>query len=80
MVDQYIPNWKRLHAIAFDAGAQDTSIAATVRILDEMLNAYGIPHTFEIYEGTHVSRIAERVETKMLPFFSNSLSRKGAEK
>jgi hypothetical protein len=30
-------------------------------------------HTFEIYEGTHTSRIAERVETKTLPFFSGNL-------
>ena len=74
MVDQYISNLRRLHAIAFDAGAQDAAIAATCKTLDELLNAYGIPHTFEIYEGTHTSRIAERVlETKTLPFFSSNL-------
>jgi len=72
-IDQYIPNLRRLHAIAFDAGAQDADIAATCKTLDELLNAYGIRHTFEIYEGTHTSRIAERVETKTLPFFSSNL-------
>ena len=74
MIDQYIPNLKRLHAIAFDAGAQDAAIAATIKVLDGVLNAYEIRHTFEIYEGTHLNRIAERIETKMLPFFSNNLS------
>ena len=74
MIDQYIPNLKRLHAIAFDVGAQDAAIAATIKVLDGVLNAYEIRHTFEIYEGTHVSRIAERIETKTLPFFSTNLS------
>lgn len=69
----YISNLRRLHAIAFDAGAQDAAIAATCKSLDEVLKGYGIKHTFEIYEGTHTSRIAERVETKTLPFFSANL-------
>jgi S-formylglutathione hydrolase len=74
MMDQFGENWKKLHAIAFDAGAQDAGIAATVKTLDEKLTSLGIAHTFEIYEGTHVSRIAERLELKTLPFFSKELS------
>jgi enterochelin esterase-like enzyme len=74
MMDQFVANWKKLHAIAFDAGAQDAQIAATVKTLDEKLTALGIAHTFEIYEGTHVSRIAERLELKTLPFFTKELS------
>ena len=60
--------------IAFDAGDKDAAIAATVKTLDAMLNQYDVPHTFEIYEGTHTSGVAERVEKKMLPFFSKNLS------
>ncbi len=74
MVDQYIPNLRRLKAIAFDAGTQDRSIAAGIQTLDGILTNYAISHTFEIYEGDHVNRIAERIETKALPFFSNNLS------
>ena len=74
MIDQYIPNLRKLHAIAVDAGAQDEPIASTVRVLDQILSLYEIPHTFEIYEGNHVNHIADRVETKMLPFFSKNLS------
>jgi S-formylglutathione hydrolase len=73
MVDQYVPNLRRLQAIAFDAGAQDTRIAATVKTLDEMLARYKIPHTSEIYDGNHTNRIAERMETKTVPFFRTHL-------
>jgi hypothetical protein len=74
MIDQYIPGLKRLHAIAFDAGSRDEPIASTVRDLDRMLTAYAISHGFEIYEGNHLDHIAERVGTKMLPFFSKNLT------
>jgi S-formylglutathione hydrolase len=73
MIDQYIANLKRLHAIGFDAGAQDPVIAANLKLLDEILKNYDIAHEFQIYEGTHTSRIAERFETKALPFFSEKL-------
>jgi enterochelin esterase-like enzyme len=73
LVDQYVANLRELHAIAFDVGLQDGLIAGC-RALDGALNRYRIPHTFETYEGTHTSRIAERVETKSLPFFSNQLA------
>jgi hypothetical protein len=47
MIDQYIPRLKALHAIAFDAGDNDTSIAAAIKILDQILSSYGITHTYE---------------------------------
>jgi S-formylglutathione hydrolase FrmB len=74
MVDQYIGNLKRLHAIAFDAGDKDTGIAATIRTLDGILDRYELPHTFEIYEGTHTSAIPARIELKTMPFFSRNLA------
>jgi enterochelin esterase-like enzyme len=74
MIDQNLPNLRKLHAIAVDAGAQDEPIASTVRALDQVLTTHAIPHIFEIYEGNHVNHIAERVETKVLPFFSSNLS------
>jgi S-formylglutathione hydrolase len=74
MMEQYVSNWKKFRAIAFDAGAQDAQIAATIKTLDEKLNSLDIAHTFEIYEGTHTSRIAERLELKTLPFFTKELS------
>ena len=73
MIDQYIANIRRLEALGMDAGAQDRAIAATVRTLDRVLTDYGIAHQFEIYEGDHLNHVADRIETKMLPFFTKNL-------
>lgn len=73
-LDQYISNLKKLKAIAFDAGTRDQGIAASIKVLDEELTKYNIKHYFEIYEGDHINRVAERIETKMLKFFSDNLS------
>ena len=34
-----------------------------------------VPHTFEIYSGNHGNRVPERVEMKVLPFFSQRLEK-----
>jgi S-formylglutathione hydrolase len=72
-LDQYIANLKELHAIAFDAGNRDQMIAASIKVLDEELSRYAIRHEFEIYDGDHISGVAQRIETKMLQFFSDNL-------
>ncbi|GAB3907667.1 alpha/beta hydrolase family protein [Larkinella knui] len=74
VIDQYISNLKKLHAIAFDAGSKDVGIAASNKVLDSVLNDYQIKHTYEEYEGDHINRIGERIEKKVLPFFSENLS------
>jgi S-formylglutathione hydrolase len=76
MVDQYLPNLKTYRAIAFDAGDRDVGIANTIRTLDGILTGYALAHTFEIYPGDHVSAIDERLETHVLPFFSEHLQYK----
>ena len=73
-LDQHIDTIKQLHALAFDAGSKDASIAASNKVLDGMLTNYQIPHTYEEYDGDHLNRIAERIELKMLPFFTTNLS------
>ncbi|WP_460674854.1 alpha/beta hydrolase [Larkinella ripae] len=74
VIDQYIPNLKKLQAMAFDAGAKDVSIAASIKVLDGVLNDYQIKHAYEEYDGDHVNWVAERIEKKVLPFFSEHLS------
>src|SRR5579864_910805 len=37
MLDQYLPNLRKLHAVAVDVGAQDEPIASSARALDQML-------------------------------------------
>jgi len=81
LVDQYIENIRRLHAIAFDIGSKDFPLSMeAAQALDRLLNAYEIPHAYETYEGDHVNRIAVRLETKALPFFGKNLSFKAAHR
>jgi S-formylglutathione hydrolase len=74
MIHQYIPVLKRLKAIGIDAGTKDTGISAATKDLDKILTDYGIEHFYESYDGDHLNRIAERIQTKTLPFFSTNLS------
>jgi len=73
MLDQYVPNLKKMKAIALDIGLQDNLITGN-RLIVERMTAFGIAHTFETYEGDHGNRIPERLEQKVLPFFSKHLS------
>lgn len=73
VLDQNIYHLKKLKGIAFDAGDRDAGIAASIRVLDAELNKYGVPHFFEIYEGDHINRVAQRMEEKMLQFFAQHL-------
>lgn len=73
VIDQYIHNLRELKAIGMDAGLQDYGISGATKKLHELLESYGIPHFYESYEGDHLNRIAERIRTKTLPFFSEHL-------
>jgi enterochelin esterase-like enzyme len=73
MIDQYVTNLKKYKAITIEVGTQD-GLAASNRQLDQILTDFGVAHTFETYEGDHTNRVVERIETKVLPFFSRSLS------
>ena len=59
----------------FDVGTMDNLLAANQQI-DAAMTRAGITHTFETYEGDHNGKIAERLETKVLPFFSANLALK----
>jgi len=75
MVYQYVANLKRLAGLAIDVGVEDRGIAGSSRQLDEILTRFGVPHTFEVYDpGDHISRVQERVEENVLPFFSAVLA------
>lgn len=74
MIDQYIGNLRQLNAIGFDVGNKDLLYASNAQRLDEVLTSYGIAHQFEIYEGNHLNRIGDRIESKVVPFFSRNLS------
>ena len=71
-IDQYIGNLRQYRAIAIDVGDQDGLRLDTAKLHD-VLDHYGIKHAFEIYPGTHTSRVADRFQNHVIPFFSQNL-------
>lgn len=71
-LDQYVADLRRYRAIAIDVGDQDGLKADAVALRDA-LDAHGLALTFEIYAGTHTSRVADRFQNHVLPFFGRSL-------
>ena len=79
MFDQYIGNLRQYRAIAIDVGDQD-GLRTGAGKLHEMLDAYGIANSFEIYPGTHTSAVAARFQNYVMPFFSRNLNFKAGGK
>lgn len=75
MVAEYTSNLLSLRGIYIDYGVQEefSHIPAGSLALSRELSEHGIPHTFEVYQGDHNRRIPERLETRVLPFFSRTL-------
>lgn len=71
-IDQYIGNLRQYRAIAIDVGDEDGLRTETGKLHDA-LDKYGIANTFEVYAGTHTSRVADRFQNHVLPFFSQNL-------
>ena len=75
-LDQYVGNLRRYRAIAIDVGDQDR-LRADAEKLHDALDRYGIANTFEVYAGTHTSKVADRFQNHVMPFFSRTLCEKG---
>jgi S-formylglutathione hydrolase FrmB len=71
-IDQYVAPLRRYHGIALDVGDQDGLKTDTAKLRD-VLDAYGIQNSFEIYSGTHTSAVADRFQNHVMPFFSRNL-------
>ena len=71
-VDQYIGNLRQYRGISIDVGDQDGLRIDSAK-LHETLDKYGIANSFEVYQGTHTSRVADRFQNHVMPFFSRSL-------
>jgi enterochelin esterase-like enzyme len=72
MVDQYRPNLLRLRGIAFDVGTKE-ELLKSIREFSDVLKRNKIQHTFEEFDGDHIDKTAERIETRIMPFFSRTL-------
>lgn len=71
-VDQYIESLRQYRAIAIDVGDQDGLRLDTGKLHD-VLDKYGIANSFEVYEGTHTSKVADRFQNHVIPFFNKNL-------
>ncbi len=71
-VDQYISNLRQYRAIAIDVGDQD-GLRNDAAKLHEVLNKYEIANSFEVYKGTHTSKVADRFQNHVMKFFSRNL-------
>ena len=73
MIDQYVTNLKKYHAIMLEVGTMD-GLAGSNRQMDQIFSDFGVAHTFDTYDGDHTNRVVERIEMNVLPFFSSHLS------
>ena len=71
-VDQYVTGLRTYRAIAIDVGDQDGLRVDTGKLSDD-LDKYGIANNFELYQGTHTSKVADRFQNHVMPFFSQNL-------
>jgi enterochelin esterase-like enzyme len=71
-IDQYIGNLRRFNGISIDVGDEDRLREDSGKLHDA-LDEYGIPNRFEVYPGTHTSKVADRFQSHVLPFFSQRL-------
>jgi len=70
--DQYIDNLRQYRGIAIDVGDQD-GLRIGAGKLHSILESYGVPNSFEIYSGTHTSKVADRFQNHVMPFFAKNL-------
>jgi S-formylglutathione hydrolase FrmB len=71
-VDQYVRDLRRYRGIAIDVGDEDR-LRADAGKLHDVLDRYSIANTFEVYPGTHTSKVADRFQNHVLPFFGRNL-------
>ncbi len=71
-VDQYIGNLRKYRGISIDVGDKD-GLRIDAGKLHEILDRYGIANSFDLYQGTHTSKVADRFQNHVMPFFSQNL-------
>lgn len=75
-IDAYADNLQKLRGLRLDHGNRELdALMDGVRRFSEALAERGIPHGYEIYDGNHHNRIMERLATRVLPFFAETLRR-----
>jgi len=74
MIPNYADKLKRLRGFMFDGGLSDNLVSpASLAAMDAAFTRAGVRHTYETYDGDHTNRVAARLATSVLPFFSRTL-------
>ena len=74
ILPQYVPALNGLEAFAIDIGDKDFLLQGNRAFMAE-LDRFAVKYDFELYEGDHGNRIAERIRTDVLPFFAQHLDK-----
>ncbi len=74
MLPQYLNSLNELEAFAIDIGDADFLLEGNRTFMAE-LDRFGVEYEFELYEGDHGNRIADRLRTDLLPFFGTHLDK-----
>jgi enterochelin esterase-like enzyme len=72
-VDQNVPALRSFKGVMLDVGNQD-GLQASNKLFSEALQRLGVPHEYEVYEGTHGNKVGARFIEKVLPFFAKNLA------
>jgi enterochelin esterase-like enzyme len=70
---KYSSNLDVYYAIAIDVGTSDPAVEST-RQLHAAMTKLRIPHAYEEYDGDRTSRVGERIQVSLLPFFARNLA------
>jgi len=81
MLDRYGPNLLELRALGLDTGTAEKLRETTTgtQALHAALTRAGIPHRFELYEGSFLDDVNGRLASIVLPFLSDALMGSGGE-
>ena len=75
LVEDYRRNLEKLRGIYLEYSPRGVPhIRIGTRAFSDELTARGIAHTFEVYAGgDHVNKVHQRIETRVVRFFSETL-------
>jgi hypothetical protein len=74
MIAKSADRMKKLRGFMFDVGLSDNLVSpASQAAMDSAFTRAGVKHVFETYDGDHTNRVAARLATSVLPFFSRTL-------
>ena len=79
MIGTHRENLMKYKSIALDCGTDEDLLPMNKTFAKTLADAH-VQHTFEIFKGDHLNRVASQSEVKVLPMFSRTLEFEAAEK